>query len=155
MFISHAGARSLWPTSRMKPDNVIHAMAEKDGVIGIEAAPHTTLTKKYIRHSIESIMQHFQYIERLVGIDYVTFGPDTLFGDHVALHKIFMDYLSVKGTHGEEELKYPHVDFVDGLENPSQYTNIIRWLVKNGYSDDEISKVIGGNSLRVLKKVWR
>jgi len=28
-------------------------------------------------------------------------------------------------------------------------------LVKHGYSDKEIEKVIGENTLRVLKKVWK
>src|SRR6185312_7011557 len=44
IFITHAGARGLWNTKRMKPDDVLKACADKGGVIGIEAAPHTTLT---------------------------------------------------------------------------------------------------------------
>src|SRR5579884_346589 len=153
VFITHAGARSLWNTSRMKPDNVLEALADKKGVIGIEAAPHTTLTKKHIHHSLDSVMEHFQYIEKLIGIDHVTFGPDTLFGDHVGLHHLFARELSIKETHAGA--KFEEVPFVDGLENPSEYRNIVRWLVKNGYSDNEIAKVIGGNTLRVLKKVWK
>jgi membrane dipeptidase len=153
VFITHAGARALWNTSRMKPDKVLQALADKKGVIGIEAAPHTTLTEKHKKHSIESVMEHFQYIEKLIGIDYVSFGPDTLFGDHVGLHHLFARELSIKETHAGA--KFEEVPFVDGLENPSEYRNIVRWLVKNGYSDNEIAKVIGGNTLRVLKKVWK
>ena len=42
-----------------------------------------------------------------------------------------------------------------GLENPTEAShNIVRWLVKHGYSDDEISKVVGTNALRVLNEVW-
>ncbi len=59
IFITHAGARGLWGTSRMKPDNVIQELSEKGGVMGIEAAPHTTLTKQHPKHSIESFMEHF------------------------------------------------------------------------------------------------
>jgi membrane dipeptidase len=89
-----------------------------------------------------------------VGIDHVAFGPDTLFGDHVALHKVFRDYLSI--TRQEEDLPpYPRVEYVDGLENPAEFVNIIRWLVKHGYSDQEIVKVMGGNILNLLKRVWR
>ena len=152
--ITHAGARALWPSRRMKPDEVIQALAERGGVFGIEAAPHTTITRNNPRHSIESVMEHFQYIEKLVGIDYVAFGPDTLFGDHVALHRVFREYLAITAT--EENLPpFPRVEYVDGLENPSEFKNIIRWLVKHGYSDQEIAKVIGGNILRVVKRVWR
>ncbi|MEM0084326.1 MAG: membrane dipeptidase [Candidatus Methanomethylicia archaeon] len=153
VFITHAGARTLWPTKRMKPDEVIQALAEKGGVFGVEASPHTTLTLNDRKHTIETVMRHFQYIEKLVGIDYVAFGPDTLFGDHVALHKVFSRELSLTETR-PRELEYTEVEYVDGLENPSQFKNIIRWLVKNGYSDEEIGKVIGGNVIRVLREVW-
>jgi membrane dipeptidase len=37
-FISHAGCRSVWNTSRMKTDEVIIACAERGGDIGLEAA---------------------------------------------------------------------------------------------------------------------
>lgn len=154
VFITHAGARTLWPSKRMKPDDVIHALAEKGGVFGIEAAPHTTVTKGNLRHSLESVMEHFQYVENLVGIEHVAFGPDTLFGDHVSLHKIFRDYLAIRSV--EEGLPdFPRVDYVDGLENPSEFKNIVRWLVRNGYSDQQIAKVIGGNVLRVLRRAWK
>jgi membrane dipeptidase len=151
--ITHAGARALWPSRRMKPDEVIQALAERGGVFGVEAAPHTTITRNNPRHSIESVMEHFQYIEKLVGIDYVAFGPDTLFGDHVALHRVFREYLAL--TSVEENLPpFPRVEYVDGLENPSEFRNIVRWLIKHGYSDQEIAKVIGGNILRVVRRVW-
>ncbi|MEM3394247.1 MAG: membrane dipeptidase [Candidatus Methanomethylicia archaeon] len=153
VFITHAGARTLWPTKRMKPDEVIQALAEKGGVFGVEASPHTTLTLNDRKHTIETVMRHFQYIEKLVGIDYVAFGPDTLFGDHVALHKVFSRELSLTETR-PRELEYTEVEYVDGLENPSQFKNIIRWLVKNGYSDEEIGKVIGGNVIRVLIEIF-
>lgn len=152
--ISHAGARALWPSRRMKPDEVIKAVAEKGGVIGVEAAPHTTITRNHPRHTIESVMEHFQYLEKLVGIDHVAFGPDTLFGDHVALHRVFSAYLSLAAA--QEGLpEYPRVEYVDGLENPSEFVNIIRWLVKHGYSDNEIAKVVGENVLRIMRRILR
>jgi membrane dipeptidase len=85
----------------------------------------------------------------------VTFGPDTLYGDHCELHKILREHLSMgafmkKGAADIEEIKY-----VKGLENPTECShNFVRYLVKSGYSDGEIEKAIGGNALRVLKEVW-
>jgi len=153
IFITHAGARALWPTKRMKPDEVIKAMAAKGGVIGIEAAPHTTLTTKHPKHSIESYMEHFEYCADLVGIDHVAFGPDTLFGDHVGLHHYFAKQLSIRAAHGA--LQFEEVEFVDGIENPGEaFPNIVRWLVKHDYSDGDIAKAIGGNVMRVLDEVW-
>ena len=150
--ISHAGARSLWPTRRLKPDQVLEALAAKGGVLGIEAAPHTTLTEHHPRHSIESCMEHFEYAVRLLGIDHVGFGPDTMFGDHVGVHHAYAALFSIAQVLGGKE--YEEVEYVDGLENPADFPNIIRWLVKHGYADADIIKVMGGNALRVLKQVW-
>ena len=150
--ISHAGARALWDTPRLKPDHVLEALAAKGGVLGIEAAPHTTLTERHPRHTLDSCMEHFEYAVRLLGIDHVGFGPDTMFGDHVGLHRAYAAQLSVTKVLGNKP--FQPVAYVDGLENPADFPNIVRWLVKHGYSDEDIAKVMGGNALRVLKQVW-
>jgi membrane dipeptidase len=153
VFITHAGARSVWNTPRMKPDEVIRACAERGGVIGIEAAPHTTLSPEHPRHSIESVMDHFVYCVDLVGIDHVAFGPDTNFGDHVGLHNSFTGHLAIGKAHGVVD--HPRVPYVAGMENPAEcFSNVVGWLVAHDYSDQEIAKVIGGNIARVLQEVW-
>lgn len=153
VFITHAGARGLWPTNRMKTDETIIECARRGGVIGIEAAPHTTISPQHPRHNLESFMDHFQYCVDLVGLEHVSFGPDTLFGDHVGLHDAFASNLSLGQAHGQVE--YEKVAYVDGVENPAEaFYNIIGWLVKHNYSDDEIRAVVGGNTLRILEEVW-
>ncbi|MDA8395339.1 MAG: membrane dipeptidase [Candidatus Dormibacteraeota bacterium] len=152
--ISHAGARAVWPTRRMKPDEVIRACADSGGVIGIEAAPHTTLTREDTRHGIDTYMAHFEYCAELVGIEHVGFGPDTLFGDHVGMHRVMAAWF------GEEPAVPPQpierVDWVQGLESPAEaLTNIVRWLVVHGYPDREILMAAGGNALRMLEFAWR
>ena len=154
VIISHAGARALWPTRRMKPDEVIRACADHGGLIGIEAAPHTTLTERHTRHTLESVMEHFEYCVGLVGIDHVAFGPDTHFGDHVGWHHAFASQLSINETHASAGPAFEEVAFVDGIENPAEeFANITRWLVVHGYSDEDIQKVIGGNLLRIMQTV--
>lgn len=153
IFITHAGARALWDTPRLKPDEVIKACAAEGGVIGIEAAPHTTISKNNLRHSLASFMEHFEYCVELVGIDHVAFGPDVLFGDHVGLHGALSQALSLSASKGTTP--YPRVEFVDGIENPAEaFPNIVRWLVTHGYRDEQIAKVLGGNIMRVLDTVW-
>jgi len=153
VFITHCGARALWPSKRMKPDEVLRACAQGGGVVGIEAAPHTTLTEKVRRHSIDAFMEHFEYCANLVGIDHVSFGPDTMYGDHVALHHAFAGQLSIRSAH--EGLEYEPVPYVDGIENPTEaFPNITRWLVTHGYSDADIKKVLGENTLRVLRQIF-
>jgi membrane dipeptidase len=52
-------------------------------------------------------------------------------------------------------LRFERVEWVDGLESPTEsFPNITRWLVKHGYPDGEIHKVLGGNILRLLEETW-
>ncbi|MGI9612117.1 MAG: dipeptidase [Acidimicrobiales bacterium] len=157
--LSHIGARALWNTNRMAPDEVLKACAGAGGVIGIEAAPHTTLTEQHRSHDIESVMEHFEYVVALVGIDHVGFGVDTTYGDHVGLHNTYAANLSLADMRRSADAAttpdFQPVDYVRGLENPTEAShNIVRWLVKHEYSDEQIVKVIGGNALRLLEEVW-
>ncbi len=154
IFITHVGARALWNINRLKPDWVLKACADKGGVIGIEAAPHTTLTERHREHSIESYMEHFEYVANLVGIDHVAFGPDTMFGDHVGIHHAFAAQLSIAQSR-QGSLQFDEVPYVKGIENPAEaMPNATRWLVSHGYGREDIAKALGLNVLRVLKAAW-
>jgi membrane dipeptidase len=154
VFITHAGARGVWDTPRMKPDDVLRAVAQTGGVIGMSAAPHTTLSGDHPRHTIESVMDHFSYCADLVGLEHVAFGPDTLYGDHVGLHRVFGHLLGLgRATGGVPS--FERVEYVDGLENPTEnFANICGWLVGHGYRDEEIRAVLGGNIYRALQSIW-
>jgi membrane dipeptidase len=146
ILLTHDGARALNGTARLKPDECLEAVAGTGGVIGVQAAPHGTVSYDHPEHTIEAVMDHFEYLVDLVGIDHVTFGTDTLYGDHREFHRIFG---STVPDMAEE------VEYVKGMENPTEaWHNIVRWLVTNGYSDEEIRNVLGGNVLRVMEAVW-
>ncbi len=152
VLMTHAGARAVWDIPRMKPDDVLRAIADSGGVIGMSAAPHTTLSAAHPRHSIESVMDHFRYCIDLVGIEHVAFGPDTLYGDHVQLHTVFAHLLAGATESGPA---HEQVAYVDGLENPTEnFANICGWLVQHEFTDDEIRAVLGGNILRALRDIW-
>ncbi|MFP9060063.1 dipeptidase [Natrialbaceae archaeon A-chndr2] len=147
VFLSHNGAYELLDDDRLDPDHVLEAVADTGGVIGIQAAPHNTATlENNPRHTIDAVIEHFEYVRDLVGIDHVTFGPDTLYGDHVGLHDLFFAEL-------RNELE--RVEYVEGMENPTEaWNNIVRYLVREEYTDEEIEKILGGNVLRALEDVW-
>jgi membrane dipeptidase len=152
VLMTHAGARALWDIPRLKGDDVLRAVADTGGVIGMSAAPHTTISAEHRTHTIASVMDHFHYCADLVGLDHVGFGPDTLYGDHVGLHRTFAGLLGHPASAGPQ---HPVVEYVDGLENPSEaFHNIAAWLVRDGLSDEEIVKVLGGNVLRALADIW-
>ncbi|HEY1761137.1 MAG TPA: membrane dipeptidase [Acidimicrobiales bacterium] len=152
VFMTHVGAKGVWDKPSMKSDDALRAVADTGGVIGISAAPHATLSRAHPRHSILSVMDHFQYCVDLVGIEHVAFGPDTLYGDHVELHNVFAKMLFSAAKPGPAFEKVP---YVDGLENPTEnFENISGWLVQHKYSEADMTAVLGGNILRALRSIW-
>jgi membrane dipeptidase len=148
--ISHAGARALWPSRRMKPDPVLRAVAATGGVIGVEAAPGSTRVDGRAEHDLDAVMAHVVHIAELVGVDHVGLGPDTFFGDHAGLYAAAG--WTPQTVPGREDVPLP--DHVPGMENPGEAPrNAAGWLVTRGWSDEDIAKVLGGNAARVLGSV--
>ena len=146
----------------MFPDRVLQSLAENSGVLGLEVAGFGLRTDKYPTGGIEGYMEHMEYCIELMGIDHVGCGPDSLYGDHVGHYKAFHERNLINGwgqypqPGREPEREYSSIEYVKGMENPTEcLLNVTRWLVKNGYSDIEIVKIIGGNALRLLRQVWK
>jgi len=147
VFLSHSGARALYPEKKLKTDELLRAVADTGGVIGIEASPNTTAIADTAQ-SLDTVMTHAEYCIDVMGIDHVAFGPDTFFGDHVELHRRYAGSLSTG-----DEPDFIEIDHVAGLENPSEFPNVLRWLVAHGYTDEQIGKLAGGNVIRALRDV--
>jgi len=167
--ISHVGSRTLTNNARMLPDEIHQACAEKRGLVGVEAAGFAPRTEKNPEASIECLLEHLEYLVDLLGVDYVGAGPDSLWGDHAGLYRDGPKGTVVKRTgRGHYPRMRPpempeifdsgemvrDLDYVKRLESPSDFGNIAKGLVRNGYSDDEIATVIGLNGLRVIKACW-
>jgi len=164
ILISHAGSRTLTNNSRMIPDFVLNACAEKDGVIGVEIAGFAPRTEKHPEASIDCLLEHIEYLIDILGVDHVGAGPDTFFGDHAEIYRARNHRLArghyprprpehLPPNYNASEL-VQGLDYVKGLESPADFSNIARGLVRDGYSDKEIAKTMGLNCLRLIKLCW-
>lgn len=152
VLITHAGARHVWPSDRMKPDDVLRAVADTGGVIGVESAPGASRSRLTSpSHDIHDVVAHILYCADLVGVEHVALGPDTFYGDHVGLYGA-AGWAS-RPTPGAEPLD---IDHVAGADNPTETPrNVARCLIKLGWPDDDIRAVLGGNALRALRRILR
>jgi len=162
---SHSGPASI-ARGHVHSDEVLKALAEKDGIIAVGCAGYGMSTEKNPLGNIESYMECVEYCINLVGIDHVGCGPDTFYGDHQWQYRLFRERAKTGGfghylRPGREQrarrklppgVKDP--GYVKGLENPNEVVNVARWMIKHGYSDDEIAKIMGKNALQLLQKVW-
>ncbi|MBZ5538012.1 MAG: membrane dipeptidase [Acidobacteriia bacterium] len=73
--------------------------------------------------TLDDVVAHIDHVKKLVGIDYVGLGSDF---DGVTCTPV-------------------------GLEDASKVPNLTQALLDKGYSADEIRKVLGGNTLRLMR----
>ncbi|MCZ4245802.1 dipeptidase [Pedobacter punctiformis] len=163
IIVSHSCAYALNPVPRNLKDDQIKAVAKNKGVIclnfysGFLDSTYNTkqnaFFKKYendlkllagkygkaaavdsliashqfeletLRPPVSLLIEHINYIVKLAGIDYVGLGAD---------------------FDGAES-------FPMGLNSVADYPKITEELVKNGYSEKDIDKILGGNVIRVIK----
>jgi membrane dipeptidase len=162
IYNSHSGPDAI-AQGHVTGDEILKALVEKRGMIGVGGAGMGLSTEKNPVGNIESYMECVEYCIKLMGIDHVGCGPDTLYGEHQGLYKYWFSHPL---GHHTRPGKTPRIrrrpvpqsmedpGYVKGLENPNEFVNIPRWMIKHGYSDAEITKVIGLNALKMLEKVW-
>ena len=138
---SHNASYTLRPTTRTRRDEELVACAHKGGLIAITAVPNSLSDDP--RQDINCVLDHYDYMVNLVGVDHVAIGTDTNVGDHVDFHHYVLN-------RSYEELPAP---YLDGLESPADGQNIIRGLVSRGHSDEDILKIVGGNALDFFRRV--
>ena len=164
---SHSSARRFTPGwERNMSDEMIKALAEKDGVIMINfgsafiteeayqyssqrwpastafVREHSELSREEARAqfaaaweaehgpmpyaSLDDVLDHFDHVIALVGVDHVGIGSD---------------YDGVGDS------------LPTGLKDVSAYPNLVEGLLRRGYSEADIRKILGENLLRVWQAV--
>nr|WP_199157241.1 dipeptidase [Pedobacter sp. ASV2] len=163
VIVSHSCAYALNPVPRNLKDDQIKAVAKNNGVICLNFysgfldstydAKQTAFFKKYDgelkiladkygktaaldsllsnhqadleawRPPISLLIKHINYIVKLAGIDHVGLGAD----------------FDGAGS------------FPLGLNSVADYPKITAELIKSGYNEKDINKILGGNVIRVIK----
>jgi membrane dipeptidase len=161
MIASHSSCRALANHPRNMTDDMIKALAAKGGVIQIayldgfidndlaqyyvKVWPRVTelmpkypgedtfglimqeIAKEYgprPKASWERIIDHIDHAVNLVGADHVGLGSD-----------------------------FDGGSMPEGMEDATQLPKITEALLRKGYSESDIRKILGGNTLRVMEKV--
>jgi membrane dipeptidase len=140
---SHNAAKAVWPTARTRSDEDFLACVAKGGLVCVTAVPNSLSDDP--NQDINCVLDHYDYLVKLLGVDHVGIGTDTLIGDHVGFHKVAMGRDS-----GRREFPAP---YLSGLESPADGKNIVRGLIARGYDDAAIRKIAGQNSLDLLRRV--
>jgi len=167
---SHSSSRALANAPRNMTDDMLRALAKKGGVVHInyyegfldagfaerekalkaEQAEQNAIddrTPKFGDRSqngravrqinaqriaklgrlpLSRLLDHFEHAIKVAGVDHVGLGSD---------------------FDGADDL------FPEGMEDISKTPNLVRGLMERGFSDEDILKILGGNTLRVMREV--
>jgi membrane dipeptidase len=150
VLITHANCRGLNPNHpRCKTDEAIKAMAAKGGVMGITEVRDFVSAKEPT--TIESMLDHYDYVARLVGIEHLGMGSDIdLFGYDALPPDEIKEFRSTPKVGATVRDKSD----VDGLNYAKRPFDIAEGLIRRKYSDANIEAILGGNFRRVLKEIW-
>ena len=162
VIFSHSSARALTDVARNVPDDILQLVKTNDGIVMVTFVPGfvsqevadynktegdqrarllTALNNNESavnaamvdwrrlnpspRASLSQVADHVDHIKKVAGIDHVGFGGD------------FDGITSV----------------VVGLEDVSCYPQLVAELLRRGYSDYDIRKIVSRNILRVMREV--
>lgn len=151
VIFSHAHPAAVTPHVRAKNDDLLRALAERGGVIGITAlsAFLADPAQPQRRPGLEAFARHMEYLLELIGEDHVGIGLD--FDETNTPEK----FAAARREHPELDTGFGWDDKrIHDLTNAGEETNVTRLLVSLGLSDAAILKVLGGNFLRVFGQVW-
>jgi membrane dipeptidase len=156
MVASHSGCCAVNEHIRCKPDEVIRAIVDTDGYIGICCIP------SFLGGTgdISAVLDHVDYVAKKFGVDRVTIGTDTAYASRAVDGER-------KKVSGRAKARVRWGGFWPEDAFPEKYRDermvkSLAWtnwplftvgLVQRGYSDEDIQKILGGNMLRVARAV--
>lgn len=120
---SHSGCMANHTHDRNITDEQIRALAQKGGVLQVYAVWNFQGKDKY-KTTIKNMVADIDHAVRIGGVDHVGIGAD------------------FDGGGG-----------YTGIMAENDFINITMELMKKGYSDEDIAKIMGGNIMRVMTEV--
>jgi membrane dipeptidase len=140
LIVSHTNVRRYYDIQRNISDDQIKMIGERRGVIGVNSV---LVSPRKEENTLDGYVNHIAHIANLIGIDCVAIGFDFF-------EFIYSQWSKSAKKELAEKLTTPH--FIPELRNHSHAANLTRKLIKRGFNDEEIEKILRGNWLRILKE---
>jgi membrane dipeptidase len=152
MVASHSGAVAVHRHIRSKPDEVIRAIVDTGGYVGVYSV--TPFLGK--GGDLNAMLDHIEYLVKRFGAEHVAIGTDIAYIPMSAA----AEYQKM-GPRPKSRPPYESLWPAGALDNRSHpslaWTNWPMFtvgMVQRGIPDEAIRKILGGNVMRVARAVW-
>lgn len=132
---SHSDSRNIHDRMRNLTDEQIKAIAERNGVIGINAYKSIAGAKEG-EDPVKKLADHIEYMVKLVGPAHVGYGFDLC------------------DSYYDSELKFKYESYKsDCIASHAEAVLITEELLRRGMSEEDARLIIGGNFYRIFNNV--
>jgi membrane dipeptidase len=136
LVVTHANARAVLDHPRNISDEQLRAIAGVRGVVGAHCLPAYVDPDNAV---VDRLVDHIAHMVEVAGIDHVGIGADFPTSD---------------GPRPAREQRFPRdKEQLDGFSEIDELRVLTTALVRRGFAEVEIGKLLGGNFVRVLREV--
>ncbi|WP_067131055.1 dipeptidase [Microtetraspora malaysiensis] len=138
---THSSARALRDHHRNLTDEQLRGVAATGGVICVNFLA-AFLAEDARSVTIDHLVDHIEHIAGVAGIDHVGLGPDFI-------REVYRDLTPPCCEGSSSGLDTDAA--IPGLDGPRGMPLVTEGLLKRGFSEDEIVKVLGDNVMRLFR----
>ena len=140
---SHTNAHALCPRGGNLNDAELREVAQTGGLVAPIANGTIVSTKPHV--TLSDFVDHIDHMVECMGADHVAIGPDIVEDSHYPLEA----YRRMFADEGYWSTHYP-----EGFSSHRELPNVTAELLRRGYAETDIRKILGENLLRVYSTVW-
>lgn len=138
VIFSHSNARAVHDHPMNLSDEHLRACAELGGVVGVSAFP--ACLSADARPTLDDVLNHLDHIVDTAGMDHAALGLD------------FTDL--PRKRFPSDPVPIPPYRFPEGFSGFEDLSRLREGLISRGYGVGDRARVLGGNMVRVLRRVW-
>lgn len=146
---THTMCKSLYDHPRAKSDELLRAMADRGGMIGIVSLGY--FIGPTAETSLEDYLRHIDHAVKVAGIDHVGLASDySLRGIRATATRESWYEPRLKIFKPSYNVRWP--PWISELDEPERFRTTAEALRKRGYRNEEVEKLLGGNWSRYFRQ---
>jgi membrane dipeptidase len=145
VLITHGNAAVICPATRNNSDAMLKALAATGGIVGLMFWRPMVRLKDPV--TVEHVLDHFDHVCQLIGPQHVGLGLETPMVGFDACENSFGPARKVSYLKGIRSMDIPE------LCGHERIRTLVEGLLRRGYSDGDITGILGGNFVRAFKEI--